>query len=161
MEQEPLTAFGEEVKAATSFVDEYMRGGRRTGVLCANPDCRWSKEVKGGSFQYSAERRGFFCEDCFWVRPIDPDCKDRWHFTTTHFNGQPIEVKGAAHLRQLEKQFGVSNHAFNYDRSNWDSPPSVRPQPMNPELERFLGKAREMGQCDRGSRVSGEYGERR
>lgn len=157
MSEEQLTTFGEEVKAASSFVDDYMRGGRRRGVLCANPNCRWHTEVKGGAFNYSPEQKGFFCEDCFWVAPLDPDCKDRWHFTTTHFNGQPIEVKGAAHLRQLEKQFGVSSHAYNHDSRNWDTPPSVRPQPMNPELQRFLGKAAEMGQRDRGSRVSGSW----
>ena len=158
MEQEQaLTAFGEEVKAAGSFVDDYMRGGRRTGVLCSNPDCRWSKEVKGGNFQYSAERRGFFCDDCFWVKPVLDGCKNLWEFDTTHFNGEKIHVKNLAHLDQLCRQYGVSNQARENYKSNWDCPPSVRPQPQNPELERMLGKAREMGQRDKGSRVSGDW----
>ena len=96
------------------------------------------------------------CEDCFNAPPIPMSCEDRWNFTTTHFNGERIEVKGLNHLRQLEKQFGVSSHAANYDKSNWDTPPSVRPQPMNPELERMLGKAREMGGGGR-SEVSGGW----
>ena len=153
----PLTSFGEEVKAANSFVDDYMKGGRRRGVLCANPDCRWHKEVRGGAFQYSAERHGFFCEDCFFVKPLLDDCKNLWEFDTTHFNGERIHVKDRNHLDLLCKQFGVSNHARENDRSNWDTPPSVRPQPMNPELSRMLGKASEMGQRDRGSRVSGGW----
>ena len=152
------TTFGEEVKAAVDFREDYMRGGRRTGVLCANPDCRWSKEVKGGSFRYSAERRGIYCDDCFSAPPavLNPG-KDLWTFTTTHLNGERVEVKGLAHLRQLEKQHGVSNQALNNDQAHWDIPPSVRSEPMHPELERFLGKGREMGQRDKGSRVAGGW----
>jgi hypothetical protein len=161
VEAGPLTSFGEEVKAAVedSFVENYMKGGRRRGVLCANPDCRWHKEVKGGSFSYSAERHGFFCDDCFFVKPLLSDCKNLWEFDTTHFNGQKIHVRDRNHLDLLCKQFGVSNHAREFNRSNWDSPPSVRPQETNRELDRMLGKAREMGQRDRGHRVSGGFQE--
>ena len=154
---ETATTFGEEVKAASSFVDDYMRGGRRTGILCNNPCCRWHTEHRGGSFTYSMERKMLLCEDCISAPAVPMGCEDRWNFTTTHFNGQRIEVKGINHLRQLEKQFGVSSHAANYDKSNWDTPPSVRPQPMHPELERMLGKAKEMGNQDRGHRVSGGW----
>jgi hypothetical protein len=157
VEAGPLTSFGEEVKAASSFVDDYMTGGRRHGVLCGNPDCRWHKEARGGTFTYSQERKLMLCKDCFGAPPIPMGCEDRWNFTTTHFNGQPIEVKGIRHLDQLCKQFGVSNHAREYDHSNWNTPPSVRPQETNRELDRMLGKAREMGQRDRGHRVSGEF----
>jgi hypothetical protein len=157
MEQEqPLTAFGEEVKAASSFVDDYMRGGRRTGILCANEDCRWHKEVKGGTYTYSHRYSGFVCEDCLHI-PLPSSCKNLWEFDTTHFNGEKVHVKNLAHLDQLCRQYGVSNQARENYKSNWDCPPSVRPQETHPELERMLGKAREMGQCDKGSRVSGEW----
>ena len=153
----PLTSFGKEVKAAVeeNWLDKYREGGRRRGVLCANPDCRWHKEVKGGTFNYSDRYRGFVCYDCLHI-PLPSDCINRWEFDTTHFNGERIHVKDRNHLDLLCKQFGVSNHARENDRSNWDTPPSVRPQPMNPELERMLGKAREMGGGGR-SEVSGGW----
>lgn len=127
-------------------------------TYCADPGCRWHTEVKGGHFNYSAERKGFYCDDCFNAAPPVLDgCKNLWDFTTTHFNGEKIHVTDGAHLDRLCKQFGVSNHAREHYKSNWDTPPSVRPQPMNPELARFLGKAQEMGQRDKGSRVSGGW----
>ena len=131
-------------------------------IYCADPGCRWHTESKGGSFNYSAEKKGFYCDDCFNAPfPVLNPGKELWHFTTTHLNGERIEVKDRAHLLRLEKQFGVSNQALHNDQAHWDIPPSSRPEPMNPEMERFLGKAREMGQMDRGSRVSGEFGDRR
>jgi hypothetical protein len=130
-------------------------------LYCANPDCRWNKEVKGGHFTYSAERRGFFCEDCLFERPVLSPGKNLWEFDTTHFNGEKIHVKDGAHLDRLCRQFGVSNQARENMQSHWNDPPTSRPQPQNPELERMLGKAREMGQMDKGSRVSGEFGDRR
>lgn len=104
------------------------------GMYCMNPDCRWHTEKKGGSFTYSMERRGLICDECERFPSLPSDCKERWNFTTTHFNGRPIEVKGRAHLQQLEKQFGVSNHALNYDQRNWDSPPPVKPHSVDREL---------------------------
>jgi hypothetical protein len=153
-----LTAFGEEVKAAIeeNWLDRYREGGRRRGTLCANKECRWSREIKGGTFIYSHRYRGFVCEDCLHV-PLPSSCKNLWEFDTTHFNGEKIRVRDLAHLDQLCKQYGVSNHARENYKSNWDIPPSSRPEPMHPDLERMLGKAREMGQMDKGSRVSGDW----
>ena len=133
-----------------------------SNMFCDNKDCRWHTEVRGGHFNYSRERGGLYCDDCFNAPPpvLNPG-KELWHFTTTHLNGERIEVKDRAHLMRLEKQFGVSSQALHNDQAHWDIPPSVRPQPQNAEMERFLGKAREMGQMDRGSRVSGEFGDRR
>ena len=127
-------------------------------VFCSEPNCRWHTEVKGGHFYYSAERRGMYCDDCFNAPPpvLNPG-KELWHFTTTHFNGEKIEVKDGAHLDRLCRQFGVSNQARENMQSHWNDAPSVRPQPANPELERMLGKAREMGQVDKGSRVEGSW----
>jgi hypothetical protein len=131
-------------------------------MFCAEPGCRWHTESKGGHFNYSAERKGFYCEDCFNAPPpvLNPG-KELWHYATTHFNGERIEIKDGAHLDRLCRQFGVSNQARENMESHWNDAPSSRPEPMNPELARFLGKAREMGQMDRGSRVSGEFGDRR
>jgi hypothetical protein len=130
--------------------------------FCANPGCRWHTEEKGGHFTYSPIRRGMFCDDCFNAPPpvLNPG-KNLWNYTTTHFNGERIEIKDGAHLDRLCRQFGVSNQARENMESHWNDSPSVRPQPQNAEMERFLGKAREMGQMDRGSRVSGEFGDRR
>lgn len=113
-------------------------------IYCGNPDCRWHTEVKGGSFTYSAERRAFFCEDCFYWRPQLNDCKNLWDFTTTHFNGEKIHVRDGAHLDQLCKQFGVSNQARENMERNWDRAPERRPEPMNPELARLVAKGNEM-----------------
>ena len=104
-------------------------------TYCANSACIKHTEYRGGEFVYSAEHKAFFCKDCFKSAPaVLPMCRDRWNFTTTHFNGQPIRVHGQAHLRQLEKQYGVSSHALNYDSRNWDTPPPVRPHPVDREL---------------------------
>lgn len=128
-------------------------------IYCSQEGCRWHTEVKGGHFHYSRERHGFYCDDCFGAPPLTlNDCADRWHFTTRHLNGHPIEVKSLNHLRLLEKQYGVSNQAANNMQAHWNDAPSVRPQPMNPELERFLGKAREMPQFGR-SEVRGGWNE--
>jgi hypothetical protein len=127
-------------------------------MYCADPGCRWHTESKGGEFVFSAERGGFYCPECFRAGPpVMNSAKNLWDFTTTHFNGEKIHVRDAAHLQRLEKQFGVSNQAFHNDHAHWDIPPSSRPEPMNAELARFIGKASEMGRMDKGSRVSGEW----
>lgn len=130
-------------------------------TMCANPRCPKHTTYSGGEFIYSNERKDFFCKECFSVPAILNGCKNLWEFDTTHFNGEKIHVRDARHLQELEKQYGVSNQAFHNDQAHWDIMPSVREQPMNPELARFLGKASEMGRMDKGSRVSGEFGDRR
>ena len=107
-------------------------------IFCAEPGCRWHTEKKGGNFVYSLERRCFLCDDCFHHPPLPTTCKDLWNFTTTHFNGEPIEVKGIKHLRQLEQQYGCSSHAANYDQAHWDTPPPVKPFPMEPHLAEMI-----------------------
>lgn len=151
----PSKTFGDEVREASSFVDDYMVGGRRTGVLCANPDCRWHTEVKGGTFNYSSERRGFFCDECFHEVPVSTPGKNLWDFTTTHLTGKPIHITSVRQLDRLCRQYGVSNQAREMNQSNWDVPPSVQAQKMNPELERLLGRARECGR----SEISGGWNE--
>ena len=157
--EEKLTKFGEEVKAAVEnkFLDDYNRGGIRRGVLCDNPECRWHNEPKGGHLTYSAKYRGFVCEDCQFVKPVLNSGKNLYDYSTTHLDGQKRYIGSLENMRRLEKEFGVSSVVANNDQAHWDIPPSVPEQRMNPELERFLGKAREMGQMDKGSRVSGEW----
>lgn len=104
-------------------------------LYCANPDCPKHTVKSGGVFIYSREKRDFFCDDCFQVPIVHNDGENRWHFTTTHFDGNPIEVKGLGHLRQLEKNFGCSSHAANYDQKNWNTPPPVKPFPVDRELQ--------------------------
>jgi hypothetical protein len=100
-------------------------------MYCATKDCRWHTEKKGGGFEM---RDGeLYCEDCIDARRygdvIGTTCANLHHFTTTHFNGHPIEVRNLGHLRSLEKQYGCSNHVANNDQKNWSTPPPVRPHP--------------------------------
>lgn len=43
-------------------------------------------------------------------------------YVTTHLtgDGKPIEIESLAHLRRLERQYGVKATAFSDHRSNWD-----------------------------------------
>ena len=154
---EPLSVFGEEVKKAVDFREEYMRGGIRRGVLCANSECRWHDEVKGGYFTYSHKYHGFVCGDCLFVKPVLNPGKNLYDYSTTHFDGKKRYIGSLENMRRLEKDFGVSSVVANNDHAHWDIPPSSRPEPMNPELKHMLGRAKEMGQMDRGSQVSGEW----
>ena len=98
-------------------------------TYCSNESCPRHTEYSGGRFIYSAEKRAFFCEDCFHVPVQLNDCKELYSFVTTHLTGQPIEVKGKAHLQRLEKEHGVSHHQMNHDERNWNVPPPVRQRP--------------------------------
>lgn len=102
---------------------------------CANGDCPKHTIHTGGEFIYSAEKRAWFCKDCFYVPTVLNPGKNLWEFTTTHLTGQPVQVKGLAHLRQLEREHGVSSHAANNMESSWNSPPPPR---RGPELPRQL-----------------------
>ena len=93
-------------------------------MFCSNPECQWSKEEKGGRFLFSMVDKNWYCEECYQAPRMQDNCNSQFHFTTTHFNGKPIEVKGIRHLQKLEKEFGVSNHDLNYDRM--DTPPPMR-----------------------------------
>lgn len=105
---------------------------------CANPQCPKHTTYSGGEFVYSNEKRAFFCKDCFYTPAIMNPGKNLWEFTTTHFTGQPIHVKSLNHLRELEKQYGVSNHAANHMERQWNCPPPVRERPMHPKLAELL-----------------------
>jgi len=91
-------------------------------TLCANEDCPKSKKHVGGRFRNFHGK--WFCEECAQIQGVMNPGKDLWSFTTRHLNGDPIKVKSLAHLRQLEKQYGVSNQAANYDERHWDTTPT-------------------------------------
>jgi len=94
---------------------------------CANSQCPKHTEPRGGEFIYSREKREWFCKDCFYIPTVFNEGKNLWEFTTTHFNGEAIHVKSLSHLRELERQYGCSNHAANHMESQWNDPPKVKP----------------------------------
>ena len=95
--------------------------------VCANPECVKHTDRRGGVFTLADGK--WWCQECLRFRAVFNDGASLFSFTTTHFNGKPVEVKGLNHLRQLEKQYGVSNHAANYETKNWDTPPPVKQAP--------------------------------
>jgi hypothetical protein len=109
-----------------------------TKNFCANQDCPKHTTYSGGEMVYSVERRAFFCKDCFHIPAVFNSGKNLWEFTTTHFNGEQIHVKSLAHLRQLERQYGCSNHAANNMESRWNEPPATRQAPMPRQLAEMI-----------------------
>ena len=105
---------------------------------CGNPDCPKHHTNCGGEFMYSREKRDWFCKDCFYVPAVLNPGKNLWEFTTSHFTGQPIQVKGLEHLRQLEKEYGCSNHVANNMEKNWSTPPPVRERALPRELAEMI-----------------------
>jgi hypothetical protein len=109
-------------------------------TFCGNESCVKATEYSGGRFRYDTETKKFFCEDCFAIHAGLNPCKDLWNFSTTHFNGHKIEIKGLKHLDQLCRQFGVSNHARENMERNWNTPPpDKRPAHLGDGLEKFRG----------------------
>jgi hypothetical protein len=107
-------------------------------TTCSNTECPKHTEYKGGHFIYSPERKAWFCDECFRSRPVLNDGRALWDFTTTHFNGEPIHVTSLAHLRQLEQQYGCSNHAANNMEKNWNSPPPEKKWVPPPGLAKIM-----------------------
>jgi hypothetical protein len=89
-------------------------------MRCANLSCIKSEQHRGGRYRFIGGK--WYCQECAeWAGTgavMNPG-KNLWDFTTTHFNGHPVRVKSLQHLRTLEKQFGVSNHAANFDTRHW------------------------------------------
>jgi hypothetical protein len=108
--------------------------------MCANPTCPKATVYSGGKFRYDTVTKQLFCEDCFGIFTTHNDGKNLWNFVTTHFTGERVEIKNAAHLRQLCKQHGVSNHAYEHYERNWNTPPPDKRAPtMTDGLEKFRG----------------------
>jgi len=85
---------------------------------CSNPSCPKHTVHSGGKFKLVNKQ--WFCSECAGnAGAIMNPGKNLFDFVTTHFDGTPVHVKGLGHLRQLEKKFGVSNHAANYDERHW------------------------------------------
>jgi hypothetical protein len=89
-------------------------------TLCSNPECpqHTAEGYKGGKFKLVGGK--WYCTGCAeWAGGTPNPAKNLWDFTTTHLNGRPVHIRSLAHMRQLEKQYGVSNHAANYDQAKW------------------------------------------
>lgn len=87
-------------------------------TYCVNPECPKHSQYRGGKFRLIGGK--WYCSDCAeWAGVLPNSGKNLWDFTTTHLTGQPIHVKSLNHLRQLEREHGVSSHAANYMERNW------------------------------------------
>ena len=97
-------------------------------TMCSNPTCEKHTVYSGGQFIYSAERRGFYCTDCFMGgrRFLPNMAKSAFDFTTSTITGKPIRVESMQHLQRLEKEHGCSSVVLNCDRSNWGTPKAPR-----------------------------------
>lgn len=79
--------------------------------------------------------KGDFCKRCAPVARHVPHAV--FPFTSDHISskaGHPVEVNSLHHLRQLEKQYGVSSVAFNTDSANFNAPPSTDFRKITPWL---------------------------
>ena len=90
-------------------------------MFCANENCIKHKEHAGGKFKLVGGQ--WLCQDCAeWAGTgvVFNKGKNLFQFSTTHFNGRRIDVKGLGHLRKLEKEFGVSSVVANNMERNFD-----------------------------------------
>lgn len=85
--------------------------------MCANEVCVKHTEQRGGKFRFVGGK--WYCDECAASRIVFSDGKNLYEFTTTHLTGEPIHVRGKAHLRDLERKHGVSHHQLNYAEKNW------------------------------------------
>ena len=53
-------------------------------------------------------------------------------YTTTHFNGKPIQVSSLSHLRRLERDFKTTCVAYSMDEANFNKPPQQDPSVQRP-----------------------------
>ena len=87
--------------------------------MCSALECPKHTEYSGGKFRLVNGQ--WFCDECAkWQGQLGAPCASRYEFTTTHFNGKPVRVRGLNHLRQCEKEFGVSSCIANMEQRNWD-----------------------------------------
>ena len=83
-------------------------------TFCANPECIRHTQHCGGKFRMVGGK--WYCyPGCAENLAVMSSGKNLWDFTTTHFTGYPVHVKSGAHLDQLCRQHGVSNHAREND----------------------------------------------
>jgi hypothetical protein len=79
-------------------------------TFCSNENCILHTRHTGGKFRMIQGK--WYCYDCA-PEVMPGTARNLWDFTTTHFDGNRVHVKNLAHLRQLEKKFGVSNQLAN------------------------------------------------
>lgn len=114
-------------------------------TYCANTECRWSTERRGGVFHFRDGK--WYCEDCVHFRfELNPG-KNLYEFETFNLgkspSEQPVQVKSLSHLRQLEKEHGVISVAANYDSKHFDHRPEA-PSQRPAYVERAMRAAAEL-----------------
>ena len=67
-----------------------------------------------------ASTKEWFCEDCYLPAIQFDSAKNLFDYTTTHFNGEKVHIRSLSHMRQLEKDFGLSSVIANNMERNWD-----------------------------------------
>lgn len=75
--------------------------------------------------RFDGESSKWFCLDCH-PGMGDSTAAPGFPFTTSNFNGKPVEVSSMRHLRRLEKQHGMNSVAYNMNESNHSAPPRGR-----------------------------------
>lgn len=110
-------------------------------TLCANEHCIKSREYRGGHFTFKKSTGQWFCDDCFRVDVQFDSARNLWDMTTTHLpGGERVHIRNLAHLRELEKKHGVSNHAANHMERDWNNTPSQIPTPSQGGMEGRFGR---------------------
>jgi len=106
-------------------------------TYCANPSCPKHSAYSGGEFIYSAEKKGFYCTDCFrnGSAALPNVAKSAFDFVTSTITGKPDHVESMQHLQRLEKEHGCSSVVLNCDRSNWGRPKMPRENWQTPPSE--------------------------
>lgn len=103
-------------------------------IFCANPECRWHNEKKGGRFLNMKARNGrpagWYCDEC--VKAFHAhEAKSAFEFDIEHLEaGKTIHCTGLRHLEQIQKQYGVVSAVANFDARNLDTPPQMRTAPQ-------------------------------
>lgn len=122
---------GVETEVSGLRIIRFLDKGDDVETYCANDDCKWSTERKGGRFIY---RGGLaYCEDCARISYRLNDGKNLYEFTTSHLTnpGEQIEITSKNQLRRLEKEHGVAHVQANYMERNWEPPQTERRDPRD------------------------------
>lgn len=74
----------------------------------------------GGRFRFVKDGQYVHTPGCDRAQAARDSAKDLWGFTTSMLDvNNPVTVTSAAHMRRLEKEYGVSSRVANYDQQNW------------------------------------------
>lgn len=90
--------------------------------FCENPECKWSKEQRGGKFTFVEGK--WYCEECAPLMKMPEYHGDSlFAMSSMHISDNPnqgaVRVNSLHHLRKLEAKHGVQSVAANMDQKNW------------------------------------------